>query len=263
MQLNYNWTDNNKSESIVLLHGFLSDMESLSEIADELSRDYNVLRIDLPGFGKSPLESIDVSFLDVLERIKAVIDKLKLERVHLFGYSMGGRLAVALLVNYPKLFHSAILESTTVGIKDVDARAKRLQVDIARAGHVKNDFESFLDEWEAMPLFESRERLSESSYHAQRENRSRQDPLLVARSLLVYGTGVQPYFGDLFTHVECPILLIVGKNDSKFVKINTAMNKSNEWSELVIIDNAGHNVHLESPEAFYLSVLKFLKNVKE
>lgn len=263
MQLNYKWENNNKSESIVLLHGFLSDMESLSEAASVLSRDFNVLRIDLPGFGQSPLESMDVSFLDVLSRIKAVIDGLKLEQVHLFGYSMGGRLAVALLVHYPMTFKSAILESTTVGIKDKEARAERLQIDIARAQHIKNDFDGFLEEWEAMPLFESKARLSETFYQRQRENRSAQDPLSVARSLLVYGTGVQPYFGDLFAQVECPILLIVGKNDTKFVKINTAMKNSNPSAELVIVDDALHNVHLEAPDEFYQHVQKFLKKDSE
>lgn len=263
MQLNYKWADNNKSESIILLHGFLSDMNSLSELASRLSEDFNVLCIDLPGFGQSPLESIDVTFLDVLSRIKAVLDKLKLKRVHLFGYSMGGRIATALLIHYPKLFRSAILESSTIGIKDEDKRAERLQIDIARAQHIRNDFEGFLDEWEAMPLFESKERLNQVSYLKQRENRSAQNSLFVARSLLVYGTGVQPYFGDLFQHIECPILLIVGKKDEKFVKINTAMNNSNKSSELVIVDNAGHNVHLEAPDEFYQHVQKFLENVKE
>ena len=262
MQLNYKWEDNNKQESIVLLHGFLSDMESLSEMSFKLSEDYNVLRIDLPGFGGSPLESIDVSFLDVLSRIKAVIDNLKLERVHLFGYSMGGRLAIALMIHYPKLFRSAILESTTVGIKDPDKRAERLQIDIKRAQHLRHDFEGFLDEWESMPLFESKERLDEDTYLTQRKNRHAQNPLSVARSLLVYGTGVQPYFGDLFQHIECPLLLIAGKKDEKFVKINTAMSKTNSCTELVIVDGAGHNVHLEAADEFYRHVKKFLKNVK-
>lgn len=243
---------------MVVLHGFLADSSSMESVTDRLSESMNILAIDLPGFGKSELESIDVSFLEVLERVKYVIDDLKLKNVHLFGYSMGGRIASALLCYYPTLFRSAILESTSLGIKDEDKRKERLEIDLKRSNQMMQDFDSFLKEWERMPLFESKDRLEPLAYEAQKANRSAQDPLKAARSLLVYGTGVQPYLGDLFVALELPILLIVGKDDEKFVTINTEIHSNHPYTSLVVVADAAHNVHLEQEEAFLSHVNLFL-----
>ncbi len=261
--LNYKFIDNNFDETIVILHGFLADMNSLNDVSHELSKTMNVLAIDLPGFGESELESIDVSYLDVLERVKAVIDGLKLKQLHLFGYSMGGRIGSALLCYYPTLFKSAILESTSLGINDEKKKQERFNIDLERATQMMNDFDRFLSEWEKMPLFESEKRLAPSTYQYQKENRESQDPVLAARSLMVYGTGVQPFLGDLFLKVDIPILLIVGESDEKFVTINTAIDKKHPRTSLVIVDDAAHNVHLEQKEAFLSEVNLFLQQVKE
>ena len=261
--LNYKFIDNNFDETIVILHGFLADMNSLNDVSHELSKTMNVLAIDLPGFGDSELESIDVSFLDVLERVKAVIDALKLKKLHLFGYSMGGRIGSALLCYYPTLFKSAILESTSLGIDDEEKKQARFNIDLERATHMINDFDGFLSEWEKMPLFESEKRLDPSTYQFQKENRASQDPVQAARSLMVYGTGVQPYLGDLFIKVDIPILLIVGELDEKSVTINTVIDEKHPKSSLVIIEDAAHNVHLERTDEFLSEVNLFLKQVKE
>lgn len=258
--LTYNYTDKGHDETIVVLHGFLADHRSLNNISSTLSRTHNVLAIDLPGFGGSQLESIDVSFLDVLSRIKDVIDHLKLKKPHLYGYSMGGRVAAALICHYPMLFSSFIMESAMLGIQDESARKERFDIDVVRAKHMMNDFDGFLSEWEKKPLFESKARLDEETYLFQKRNREAIDPVGAATALFVYGTGVQPYFGDLFQQIDIPTLLIVGENDEKFVTINRAIAQKNKHTSLVVIDDAAHNVHLEQPEAFLQSVNLFLNN---
>lgn len=258
MNIHYNFIDRDKSDSVLLLHGFMSDMSSMQDVADRLTKDFNVLLVDLPGFGKTTLEEIDVSYLDVLDSIKKLIDELSLENLHVVGYSMGGRIAIGLMCMYPELFKSAVLESTTVGIESDSARFERMQIDIERAAEIMRDYEAFVDKWEEMSLFHSKTRLTEAQYLSQKKNRLSQDPLQVARSLVVYGTGCQPYYLDAFKELELPIQLIVGEDDEKFVSINKKMHDAHNHTYLNIVKGASHNVHLEQPEKFGTIMLEFL-----
>jgi pimeloyl-ACP methyl ester carboxylesterase len=57
-----------------------------------------------------------------------------------------------------------------------------------------------------------------------------------------------------------PVLLIVGENDQKFRQINSEVkNLISSQTELVIIQNAGHSVHLEQPEQCESVIANFLR----
>jgi pimeloyl-ACP methyl ester carboxylesterase len=56
-----------------------------------------------------------------------------------------------------------------------------------------------------------------------------------------------------------PVLLIVGEKDQKFLQIGHEMKSHiGTNAELVVIENAGHSVHLEQTKDFQMAVDKFL-----
>ncbi len=159
------------------------------------------------------------------------------------GYSMGGRLALHAAVYHPSLVERLVLIGATPGIEDDADRAARRASDDALAGHLEDvGLEQFLDEWLAQPLFSG---LSTAAADLPDRRRNRPDGL--AASLRHAGTGTQRPLWDRLPVIDCPVLLLVGEQDSKFGEIADRMCARFPDASLATIEGAGHTVHLEQP----------------
>lgn len=117
------YADVGRGRVVVLLHGFLENLEIWfgNNFAQELAENYRVIAIDLPGHGKSEC----VGYVHRMEKmaavVKAVMDELGLRRYTMVGHSMGGYVTLAFAEKYPEnlcgfcLFHST-------GTADSDAK---------------------------------------------------------------------------------------------------------------------------------------------
>ena len=99
-------------KALVLIHGFLGNLSMWDEIAVELSKTRQVIRVDLPGFGKSDcIEEIHSMEL-FPECIQQLLLEFKIDKFTLIGHSMGGYVGLELLkicpekINHFILFHS-------------------------------------------------------------------------------------------------------------------------------------------------------------
>ena len=79
---------------VVLLHGLGATNASMLPVLRDLATDHRVIAPDLPGFGDSgkPLRSLHAGFY--ARWFAAFCDELGLQRPHVVGNSMGGRIAV-------------------------------------------------------------------------------------------------------------------------------------------------------------------------
>lgn len=87
---------------LILIHGFGADKDNFTRVAGHLTGTYHVLIPDLPGFGESSkLEDVSYRVADQAERVRAFVQAMGLERVHLGGSSMGGHIAAEYALKYP------------------------------------------------------------------------------------------------------------------------------------------------------------------
>ena len=87
VNVNYEYIDNKKNKTLVFLHGWGQNIAMMIPIAKPFTKDYNILILDLPGFGKST-EPKDVwSLDDYTEMLYALINDLKLKNLILIVHS--------------------------------------------------------------------------------------------------------------------------------------------------------------------------------
>ena len=83
-----------KGKTLVLLHGFIEEGSMWNELAKSLSKKYQLIIPDLPGFGKSQLPSSPISMELYAELVFEILKGEKLKSVIMFGHSMGGYIAL-------------------------------------------------------------------------------------------------------------------------------------------------------------------------
>ena len=92
---------------IVLIHGFASDATSWAPVEAHL-KHRPLIRIDLPGHGKSPKLKI-ANFAALAKVMRNAFDALDLEDAHLVGHSLGGAISLALADTRPRSLSSLTL----------------------------------------------------------------------------------------------------------------------------------------------------------
>jgi len=96
---------------LLLLHGALGSKNQFDELKEILQQNFEVFAMNFEGHGGLPVEnkfSIDLFSNNVL----AFLKENNLEKIHVFGYSMGGYVAMNLAVNHPILISKIITLGT-------------------------------------------------------------------------------------------------------------------------------------------------------
>ncbi len=94
---------------LVLLHGLGGTKLSFLPTIAALAERHRMIAVDLPGFGDSdkPLGSYDAPF--IARPIIALLDELELDRTHVLGHSLGGRIALEVALQAPERVDRLIL----------------------------------------------------------------------------------------------------------------------------------------------------------
>lgn len=161
----------------------------------------------------------------------------------LVGYSMGARMALHVALQHPETVSQLVLISGTPGLTTQAERAARIQSDNELAHRIEQiGTEAFIDEWLALPIFSG---LTDETN--QRTQRLHNSPKGLADSLRHAGTGTQESQWEHLHRLTMPVHLIVGELDNKFRTIAKDMQPLLQSSEIKVVPNVGHTVHLEDP----------------
>lgn len=244
-------------EPLVLLHGFTGSKATWSALRRRLSPSRRVVAIDLPGHGGSDHES--GGFDDVVRALDALLDVLEIGPCSLLGYSLGGRLALALALSRPERVARLLLESASPGLADAAERAARRREDEALAARIEREgVAAFVDHWERLPLFASLRSLPPVERDELRRQRLACSAAGLAASLRSVGAGSQPWLGDRLGELAMPVVLVTGADDTKYRAIAERMAARIARARVEVVAGAGHVPHLECRSAFEAIVDGFL-----
>ncbi|MGB0929267.1 MAG: alpha/beta fold hydrolase [Chitinophagales bacterium] len=114
-----------KKNHLLLLHGALGSKAQLQALKDSLSKDFNVHILNFEGHGGRP-SNRNFRMESFAENVLEFSKEKNISKVAIFGYSMGGYVALTLAKSHPNLVHKII----TLGTKfdwTPDFAAKEVQ----------------------------------------------------------------------------------------------------------------------------------------
>ena len=236
---------------ITLLHGFTQSGRSWREVISKMPAGWKWIVPDLRGHGETQTRQGSPCSMDAcMEDLLALWDDLGVERTHLAGYSMGGRLALHVAARRPDRVLSLLTIGAHAGLEE-DAREGRRRGDEGLAERIeKEGIEAFVDYWGALPLFAGLERRGPSYVAQVRAERLQNHVAGLACSLRGMGAGaMEPVWNEL-GQVTFPCTFVAGQQDHGYVASARRLAATVRNGKFEIVPRAGHAVHQERPDAF-------------
>jgi 2-succinyl-6-hydroxy-2,4-cyclohexadiene-1-carboxylate synthase len=209
---------------VTFVPGFMQRGEAWQPVAAALAPRYRVQTLDFATW----------TFEERLDEIPA--------GGAVVGYSMGGRIALHAALRKPRRFHALALIGVSAGVDDRDERSRS---DEALAAWIEqHSIEEVVDRWESQPVFASQPAELRAR---QRPGRLSHDPRKLAQLLRSAGQGAMPPVWDRLHELRCPVLLIAGERDERYVAAAHRMATHIPHAEVRVVPGAGHAPQLEQP----------------
>ncbi len=242
---------------LLLLHGFTGHKNTLGAMTHKLADHFQVFGVDLPGHGHAiPVPPQKANFIDVIRDLYALLDRLGQAQVHCVGYSMGGRLGLALACQQPTTpLCSLSVLSASPGLADGRARQARRWWDQDLMKFIAHTPPAvFPQYWQRLPLWNT-------TADAPTTIPTLQQRLGWSQVLAILGTGHQPSLWPQLPTVTIPVQFVTGANDKKYTALAARMHALVPDSTLVSIPGAGHRVHLDAACATARLITRFVQHL--
>lgn len=254
----------NGGRPLLIVHGFVGAKEDWTSQLQRLAEaGRHVVVPDLRGHGDGPKpdDRAAYSLREYTADVLAIADALGWERFALLGHSMGGMVAQHVVLDAPERVELLILQDTSHGVPDgIDPDLVELgRATVAEGGtealvavqseqNIKGPFDTLAHERMCATVPGYRER-------GDHNTRVASDTMWLA---MVDELLSQPDRLDLLVAVSVPTLVIAGVQDNAFIEHCHRMAGVIPGAHLVVIDDAGHSPHNETPEEWWSAVAGFL-----
>lgn len=249
--LNYVFDDFKKEQTIVFSNSLGTDLSMWDKQVGLLGLEYNILRYDTRGHGKSEAPageySIEMLGKDVLE----LLDYLKIEKVNFCGLSIGGLTGQWLGIHAPERLNKLILSNTAAKIGNAEGWNTR--IDTVRKNGLKSIVSGTQERW-FTPEFVA-------------ENKAEVDAVLAK----FVQTPLEGYVGcctavrdadftNEVSNITVPTLIFSGTEDTVTTLKDSNFFKENIPNTSLFNLRAAHISNIERAEDFTSLLIEFIKN---
>ena len=236
---------------VTVLHGFTQAGRSWREVISKMPAGWKWIVPDLRGHGETQTRQGSPCSMDAcMEDLLALWDDLGVERTHLAGYSMGGRLALHVAARRPDRVLSLLTIGAHAGLEEAAREGRRRGHEGLAERIEKEGIEAFVAYWAALSLFTGLERRGPSYVAELRAERLQNHVTGLACSLRGMGAGaMEPVWNEL-GQVTFPCTFVAGQQDHGYVASARRLAATVRNGKFEIVPRAGHAVHQERPDAF-------------
>lgn len=89
-------------EKLLILHGAVGSKDRFDKIAAKLEKNFDVLRMNFSGHGGEPIPTTPFSIELFTKNVLDFLNKHEIVSINIFGFSMGGFVAIYLAAHYPE-----------------------------------------------------------------------------------------------------------------------------------------------------------------
>ncbi|MBO0797244.1 MAG: alpha/beta hydrolase [Blastocatellia bacterium] len=223
--------------SLVLLHGGFGYAESWAPVLPALAKSRRVIAIELEGHGHTRDLDRPLSFQQMTEDTAALLRQLKIKEADIFGYSMGGVVALGIAIRHPDLVRKlAILGSSSFATKDAFEPETYQQV------------QSIPDDFAPAVLKEPYDRMAPDPTRW---------PMFV-KKVKILVAGFKGYPDAEVKTIKAKTLIMQGDRDAVRPEKAVELFRLIPNSQLAILPGSDHFVLLNNPDRVISVLLPFL-----
>lgn len=240
------YKDEGGGKTILCLHGWQDSLGTFDEITKDLSRDYRLIRLDLPGFGNTERPKVPWGVGDYALFVRDFINKLEVKPDYLLGHSFGGRIILKGQTEYGLEAKKNILIASA-GISETKTLRNIIFKTMAKLGGLLTY---------VPPLIFWREDLRRMLYKFLRSDYMESEQLKET-----FLNVIKEDLSENARRINVPTFLIWGANDIVTpLSDGKRLNELIPNSEIKIIDGAGHFVHKKKSKKVSHAIKEFLSH---
>jgi len=252
LSLSYEEYGDSQAPTLIILHGFFASARNWRQVAKKLSEQYHVYIIDLRNHGLSPHAAI-MDYPAMANDIQQFIVEHAIKDVNILGHSMGGKVAMYLALKSPDIIN------------------KLLIADISPTNY-KHSFDVIISALKSVPLAEINNRKQADDFLSAAIPELSFRQFLLQNLVLVDGHYQWRIDLDIFAasadniiafppvdslmSYTASVLFLAGANSNYIKEADVYSLFPN--AKIECIQQAGHWLHAEQPDAFCQAVNQFL-----
>ncbi len=265
-----------EGEPYIILHGGPGMYhDELYPFFLDFANAHKVIFYDQRGNGKSILEKIDSTTFNVdlmVEDLEGLRKEFGVDKLNIIGHSWGGLLAMYYGVKYPENLKRLILVDAAPVNTELLIASYRKQMTMFKP----EDLERVKELWDSKGFLEGDPkvlneamRISEGTVFS---NKSFIDDYMevaafneitaknaVALNELATQMKLNIHVQDKLSNINCPTLIIYGKDDFIVEEAVQLTNQLITNSEVVYIENSGHYPYIENKKSFFDELTRFIE----
>ncbi len=239
-----NYSREGKGKIVIILHGWGDDLRSWRFVSESLSKTYQVILLDLPGFGGTQSPNSPWGLSDYASFIAAFLRKLDVNDLYaVIGHSNGGAIAIRGCADAELKPEKLVLISSAGLRGEYNGRIKAMRM-VTKAGRAITS-----------PLPKSvKQKLRKQVY------KSIGSDMLVAEHLQdTFKKIVTDDVRDDATRIQVPTLLLYGAQDEQTPPYYGQTFKDLiRDSRLILYSKSGHFLQIDRPTEIIKAIREFI-----
>lgn len=249
--VNVAYREEGEGEPLIFIHGFCGSTAYWDKVFPALSDSYRVIAVDLPGHGESDVQNTD-AIESYATFVYDFLEALQVDKVTLFGHSLGGYITLAFAEKYhDRLNAFSLIHSTGFPDSEEAKEGRNAAIHKIEEKGIHTFIEGLVpklfapsDSQENQPLIEKTIQIGNNT-----------DPHGAKNALKAMRDRIDRR--EVLNKTDLPVLLVAGSEDQLIPPEKTFSAEGDHINE-VVLQHVGHMSMLEAPDELVKAIRLFL-----
>ena len=255
------YVDHGRGPTVVLVHGLMGSLHDWDPQIADLSAQFRVIAVDLPGHGESDKIPGDYSLSAHAATIRDLLVALGVDSASMVGHSFGGGVAMQMLYLFPEMVDGiCLIASGGLGqevnpvLRAASMPGSGIAIPFAASSAVRGIVGGVLGALQGLRVFTmgAGDRRAWRNFASMSDPSTRRAFLSTARSVINYRGQTVSATRLLSSFSGVRALLVWGECDTiiPLAHAHSVREHMPEGTAIEVVSGAGHFPHLDEPEQF-------------